>query len=103
LPIPSNSHLAQDTGRCKAYDGEKKVQMKKHHIWIMLLCCLLPLIGLAAAILLKIPVNTVGYVGLALLCPPAHFFMKGSMHDHAGRQKSHHDPSSHEKPSSHTS
>jgi hypothetical protein len=102
LPIPPNSHLAQDAWRRKDYDEEKKVQMKKRHFWIMLLCCLLPIIGLAAVLLFKIPINTVGYIGLALLCPLVHFFMMGNMHDHAGQSEPHHDPSSHEKPSSHT-
>jgi beta-phosphoglucomutase-like phosphatase (HAD superfamily) len=41
--------------------------MNKRHIWFMLLCCLLPILGLAATYLLKIPVNTVIYVGLASL------------------------------------
>lgn len=58
--------------------------MSKRHIWIMLLCCLLPIIGLAAIFLLKIPVNTVVYFGLLLLCPLAHFFMLDQMgHNHS--------------------
>ncbi len=63
--------------------------MNKRHLWIMLLCCLLPIIGLAAIFLFKIPANTVIYFGLLLLCPLAHFFMMGQMgHNHNNEQHS---------------
>jgi hypothetical protein len=71
--------------------------MNKRHIWIMLLCCLLPIIGLTAIFLFKIPVNTVVYFGLLLLCPLAHFFMMGNMHNHIDQPEQHHDHASHEK------
>ena len=64
--------------------------MNKRHLWIRLLCCLLPVVGLAAIFLFKIPVNTVVYFGLILLCPLAHFLMMGKMgHSHDESRNGH--------------
>lgn len=64
--------------------------MNKRHIRIMLLCCLLPVVGLAAIFLFALPANTVLYFGLLLLCPLAHFFMMGQRgHDHDGTNNAH--------------
>lgn len=71
--------------------------MKKSHVWIMLLCCLLPIVGLLAIFVFKIPVNTVVYFGLLLLCPLSHFFMMGDMHNHTDHQENNHDHASYEK------
>lgn len=71
--------------------------MNKRHIWLMLLCCLLPILGLAAIFLFKIPVNTIMYLGLILLCPLAHFFMMGNMHDHDQKSASQHNHTAHAK------
>jgi uncharacterized membrane protein len=71
--------------------------MKKSHVWIMLLCCLLPVVGLFAIFVFKIPVNTVVYFVLLLLCPLSHFFMMGDMHNHEDQTENNHDHASYEK------
>jgi hypothetical protein len=60
--------------------------MKTRHMLIMLLCCLIPLAALAAIFLFHIPVSTVGYAALFLICPLSHLFMMKFMmggHSHS--------------------
>lgn len=56
--------------------------MQKKHVWMMLACCLIPLAGLAAIWVFKIPANNVLYVGLVLLCPLMHLLMMRGMGNH---------------------
>ena len=58
--------------------------MKKSHLGLMLLCCLVPLAGIAAIVLFGVPTSSVLYFGLVLLCPLMHVVMMATMrHDHA--------------------
>jgi hypothetical protein len=52
------------------------------HLWLMLLCCLIPVAALSAIFIFGIPADSVVLVGLALLCPLLHFGMMFFMGDH---------------------
>lgn len=61
--------------------------MKKSHLWIMILCCLIPIVALAAVLLFKIPLSSVLLYGLILLCPLSHLLMMKYMrHDHSSTE-----------------
>ncbi len=64
--------------------------MKKSHIWIMLLCCLIPIIGLTAVFIFKVPLSGVLLYGMVLLCPLSHVLMMAFMgHNHVADSTGH--------------
>lgn len=57
--------------------------MNRRHLWIMFLCCAIPIVGLLAMSVLNIPASSVLYFGLFLLCPLLHLFMMRGMTGHS--------------------
>ena len=46
-------------------------------MWMMVLCCLIPIVALGAVLLLRVPVSGAVSLGLILLCPLSHLLMMG--------------------------
>ena len=69
------------------------MNMNRKHVLIMLSCCLIPLAAFAAIVILRLPLNSVVYIGLLLLCPALHLLMMRSMlgHDHDVHNHEQHD------------
>lgn len=47
----------------------------RKHFWIMVACCLIPVVAFAAISIWQIPANAVLMFGLVLLCPLSHLLM----------------------------
>lgn len=62
--------------------------MKKSHMWLMILCCLIPVAGFALVYFFKVPLNSVLLYGMILFCPLSHLLMMAFMgHDHSSSQQ----------------
>jgi hypothetical protein len=64
------------------------MQMNKKHLLIMLACCLIPLAGLVAITVFRVPTSSVVYFGLILLCPALHLLMMRGMTHPPGPERS---------------
>ncbi len=62
--------------------------MKKSHMWMMILCCLIPVVGLISVYFFKVPLSSVLLYGMILLCPLSHILMMKFMgHDHSSMEQ----------------
>ena len=60
--------------------------MKRSHALLMLVCCLVPVAGIAAVYFLRLPINTVVLAAMVILCPLSHLLMMSRMrHDAPSR------------------
>ena len=65
--------------------------MTRKHYLLLAIGCLLPVAGLAAIYLFKIPANTVLWGALLLICPLLHLGMMRFMgHNHSPSTNTHH-------------
>ncbi|HEX9388486.1 MAG TPA: hypothetical protein VF918_19330 [Anaerolineales bacterium] len=65
--------------------------MKKSHMWLMILCCLIPVVGVVLVSFFKVPLNNVLFYGMILLCPLSHLLMMRFMgHDHSSEEHTKH-------------
>lgn len=61
--------------------------MSKKHLFIMILCCLIPIAALVAIFILNVPLSTTLLVLIVLLCPLSHLLMMLFMrHDESHHQ-----------------
>lgn len=65
--------------------------MNKKHALIMLACCLIPIAGFALVSLFNIPLKSVFFFAMVLLCPLSHILMMkfmghGTDHQHREAQ-----------------
>ncbi len=49
----------------------------RRHLWLMVICCLIPVVALAAVWLFNIPVSGPVLIALVLLCPLSHVALMG--------------------------
>ncbi len=66
-------------------EKETTSSMKTKHMLLMLVCCLVPLIGLGAAFLFHLPFSTLFTAAMIVFCPLSHvvmmYFMMRGHHD----------------------
>ncbi len=61
--------------------------MSRKHIMIMLLCCLIPIVAIVLIRVFGIPLNSIVYTGLLLLCPLLHILMMRGMGKNESRSE----------------
>ncbi len=64
---------------------ENQTSNSSRHLWIMVLCCVIPMAAVAAIFVFGIPLSQLAVYALILLCPLSHILMMRFMgHEHGG-------------------
>jgi len=85
-----STHTAVGSERESNVRRDESAKTGKRHLWLMVICCLMPVAALAAVWLFNAPVSGPVLIALVLLCPLSHLaLMRLLMRESRDHSQSH--------------